>query len=146
MKRKTYIFILVLLGIILNGCTLFTSHYDATRHENFTKLKAVHVKLFDNWSEGSNKTWVRNEVLTYCDKGDLSFREAFEYAKSKDNKDKTGQKAVKILWNEFSSNCELSLKKQKLFSTVVQEELLPEIEKNYDYAIAGELTRVNAPK
>ena len=146
MKRKVYIVIPALLAILLNGCALFTSHYDATRHENFTKLKAVHVKLFEDWSEGSSKTWSENEVSTYCDKGDLSFREAYEYAKSKDNKDKTGQKAVKILWEEFSANCKLSLKKQKLFKKVIKDNLLPEIEKNYGYAIAGELTRVNAPQ
>jgi hypothetical protein len=146
MKRKVYFIIPVLLAFLLNGCALFTSHYDATRHENFTKLKAVHVKLFEDWSEGSSKTWSQNEVSTYCDKGDLSFREAFEYAKSRDNKDKTGQKAVEILWEEFGANCKLSLKKKKLFSEIFKNELLPEIEKNYGYAIDGELTRVNAPQ
>jgi hypothetical protein len=146
MKRKVYFIIPVLLAFLLNGCALFTSHYDATRHENFTKLKAVHVKLFEDWSEGSSKTWSQNEVSTYCDKGDLSFREAFEYAKSRDNKDKRGQKAVEILWEEFGANCKLSLKKKKLFSETFKNELFPEIEKNYGYAIDGELTRVNAPQ
>lgn len=132
--------------LLLNGCALFTSHYDATRHENFTKLKAVHVKLFDSWTEGSEKIWKEDEVTSYCDKGDLSFREAFEFAKSKDNKDRTGQRAVKILWEEFSENCKLSLRKKKMFSKTFKENILPEVEKNYGYAIAGELTRVNAPQ
>lgn len=132
--------------LLLNGCALFTSHYDATRHENFTKLKAVHVKFFDDWTEGSEKKWNEDEVASYCDNGDLSFREAFEFAKSKDNNDKTGQRAVKTLWEEFKENCKLSLSKKKLFSKTFKENLLPEIEKNYDYAIAGELTRVNAPQ
>lgn len=137
---------LMWLGLLLNGCALFTSHYDATRHENFTKLKAVHVKLFEDWSEGSEKVWNADEVKAYCDQGDLMFREAYEYAKSKDNNDKTGQRAVKILWDEFTDNCKLSLKKKKLFSKTFKDELLPEIEKNYDYAISGELSRVNAPQ
>ena len=146
MRKNTFILIPVILALLLNGCALFTSHYDAIRHENFTKMKAIHVKLFEDWTEGSNKVWKADEVSSYCDKGDLSFREAFEFAKSKDNSDKTGQRAVKILWEEFDANCKLSLKKKKLFSKTFKDNLLPEIEKNYDYAIAGELSRVNAPQ
>ena len=146
MIKKICISVPVVLALLLNGCALFTSHYDAKRHENFTKLKAVHVKLFEDWTKGSGKKWKLSEVSSYCDKGDLRFREAFEFAKSRDNSDKTGQRAVKILWQEFNDNCKLSLKKKKLFSTVFKNNLLPEIEKNYGYAIAGELSRVNAPQ
>lgn len=145
-RNRIHLLSLIGFVLLLDGCALFTSHYDATRHENFTKLKAVHVKFFDDWTEGSEKTWKENEVASYCDNGDLSFREAFEFAKSKDNNDKTGQRAVKILWEEFKENCKFSLRKKKLFSKTFKENLLPEIEKNYDYAIAGELTRVNAPQ
>lgn len=137
---------LMWIVLLLNGCALFTSHYDATRHENFTKLKAVHVKFLEDWTEGSTKVWNENEVRTYCDEGDLKFREAYEFAKSKDNNDKTGQRAVKILWDEFDENCQLCLKRKKLFSKTFKDELLTEIEKNYDYAISGELSRVNAPQ
>jgi len=144
MKIRSFIFVPLMLMLLLNGCVLFTSHYDATRHENFTKLKAMHFKLFDDWSVGSDKTWVESEVSAYCDRGDLSFREAFEYAKSKDDSDKTGQEAVEILWEEFTANCEFSLKKRKLFSQAFLKELTPEIELNYNYAIAGELSRVGA--
>ena len=93
-RIKTYTRGWLLWIILISGCALFTSHYDATRHENFTKLKAIHVKLFDDWSEGSPKAWREAEVASYCDMGDLKFREAFEYAKSRDNSDKTGQRAV----------------------------------------------------
>ncbi|MFW2373464.1 MAG: hypothetical protein ACN4GM_10125 [Gammaproteobacteria bacterium] len=144
MKIKFSIFMPLVLMLLLNGCVLFTSHYDATRHENFTRLKAMHFKLFDNWSEASDRVWKESEVSAYCDKGDLSFREAFEYAKSKDDSDKTGQKAVKILWEEFTANCKFSLKKKKLFSQAFLKELTPQIELNYNYAIAGELSRVVA--
>ena len=147
MIRSRIQLLVVLCGILLlSGCALFISHYDATRHENFTKLKAVHVKFFENWTEGSGKIWNESEVASYCDKGDLSFREAFEFAKSKDYNDKTGQRAVKILWEEFGENCKLSLDKKKLFSSTFKDSLLPEINKNYDYAIAGEFSRVNAPQ
>ncbi|MEH6473588.1 MAG: hypothetical protein V7752_20380 [Halopseudomonas sp.] len=141
-RNKSSLLMLVAWVLMLNGCAAFTSHYDATRHENFTKLKAVHVKLFDNWTAGSTNVWNEAAVASYCDNGDLSFREAFEYAKSKDNNDKTGQRAVTILWEEFSANCELSLSKKKLFSKTFKENILPEIEENYDFAIAGELARV----
>ena len=142
MKNKIKFCTLTMVLLLLCGCTLFTSHYDATRHENFTKLKAVHIKFLDDWTDGSNKVWVEEDVSSYCDRGDLSFREAFEYAKTRDNKDGTGQRAVKILWEEFGDNCEMSLKRKKLFSRVFKDNLVLEIEKNYSYAIAGELSRV----
>lgn len=142
MMHRLSILIPMMAILFVSSCAVFTSHYDATRHENFTKLKAVHIKLFDNWTEGSDMAWNEQDVKRYCDNGDLKFREAFEFAKSKDSKDKTGQGAVKILWDEFSDNCALSLKKKKLFSTVYVEETKPQIEKNYEYAIAGELARV----
>lgn len=137
----TPVFIFGLL-IVLNGCALFTSPYDVTRHENFTKLKAVHMKFFDDWTIGTEKSWNAKSVASYCDKGDFKYREAFEYAKSTDKSDNTGERAVKILWDTFASNCALSLKKKKLFSKVFIQELRPEIEQNYNYAIAGELARV----
>jgi len=144
MRKNKFIFVAAILALLLNGCALFTSHYDATRHENFTKLKAIHVQFFEDWSEGSNKVWKADEVSSYCDKGDLRFREAFEYAKSKDKPDKTGQRAVNILWEEFDANCDLSLKKKVLFSKTFRDNMLPEIIKNYNYAIDGEFARVNA--
>ncbi|MCG8311973.1 MAG: hypothetical protein MI976_02050 [Pseudomonadales bacterium] len=146
MKNRVIFVIPLLFGFMLSGCAMFTSHYDATRHENFTKLKAVHLKLYDNWTEGSSMSWEQSAVSEYCENGDLTFREAFEFAKSKDNKDQTGQKAVKFLWEEFKDNCESSLSMRKLFSKVFMDELRPQVEKNYDYAIQGELSRVNAPE
>jgi len=144
-KAKFFVFS-ICIALILNGCALFTSHYDATRHENFTKLKAVHVKLFENWSEGSQKVWNESEIKSYCEEADLKFREAYEFAKSKDNSDKTGQRAVKILWDEFNANYNLLLNNKKILSKTIKEEMLSEIEINYGYAISGELSRVNAPQ
>lgn len=146
MKRVNWFFCLIFLVGLLSGCSLFTSHYDATRHENFTKLKASHVKLLEDWVIGSGNAWSENRIVSYCDNGDLRFREAFEFAKSTDSADARAQKAVNILWEEFGANCALLLKRKKLFSKVFVQEILPEIEKNYGYAIAGELSRVNAPK
>lgn len=146
MSHKKHLILFSLLIFLLSGCSLFTSHYDAKRHENFTKLKAIHMKFFDDWTAGSDKKWSKKEVSLYCDRNDLIFRQAFEFAKSKDNRDKTGQRAVKILWKEFTANCKTSLKKKNLFSRVFTKHLMAEVEKNYDYAISGELARINASK
>ena len=96
-KRNKFLILLAWVVLLLNGCAMFTSHYDAQRHENFTKLKAIHMKFFEDWTEGSEKTWKESEVRSYCDEGDLKFREAYEFAKSKDSSDQAGQRAVKIL-------------------------------------------------
>ena len=104
------------------------------------------MKFFDDWTAGSDKQWSKREVNVYCDRNDLTFRQAFEFAKSKDNSDKTGQRAVKILWNEFTANCKTSLKRKKLFSRLFSKHLIEEIERNYNYAIAGELARIHASK
>lgn len=132
----------VAISLFITGCALFTSPYDVTRHENFTKLKAVHMKFFDDWTIGTDKKWNEESVASYCDKGDLQYREAIEYARSTDKSDSAGERAVKILWDTFTSNCALSLKKKKLFSKVFMQELRPEIEQNYHYAITGELARI----
>ena len=141
--KKFFLFFLLISLLSLTSCALFTSHYDAKRHENFTKLKATHMKFFADWTVGSGQKWNKNKISRYCDNADLRFREAFEFAKSKDDTDKTGQHAVKILWEEFNANCKLSLKRKKLFSHTFKEQLLSEIEKNYKFAISGELARIN---
>lgn len=133
---------LVLITLLFSGCALFSSHYDATRHQNFTSLKAMHMKLLDDWTKGSGKTWSHQKVDNYCESGDLRFREALAYAESGDSDDQTASQAVTILWKRFTSNCEFLLSRDKPFSKAFIGELRPEIEQNYDYAISGELARV----
>ncbi|MDM8568698.1 hypothetical protein QUF50_04130 [Thiotrichales bacterium HSG1] len=135
-----------ILLIFLTGCSLFVSHYDATRHENFTKLQAFHTKFIDDYTKGSHKSWQMDAVKSNCDNGDLRFREAFIYAKSRDNANKSGERAVGNLWEQFLADCELSLKKGKLFSSGWSEQHLEEIIQNYTHAISGELYRVSSPK
>lgn len=149
MKYKWHLVVAVLVPFILVGCKLFTSHYDATRHENFTMLKAVHFKLFHDWSDESGNQWNGGQITTYCDQGYLRFREAHEFAKSRDKSDKTGQTAVRILWDQFEINCKYLLSmntdgsyKKYLFNSYDRENMIPSVEKNYDFAIAGEEARV----
>ncbi|MDM8564227.1 hypothetical protein QUF74_01080 [Candidatus Halobeggiatoa sp. HSG11] len=134
-----------ILLIFLTGCSLFVSHYDATRHENFTKLQAFHMKFIDDYTKGSRKNWQVDTVTSSCDNGDLRFREALVYAKSRDDANKSGERAVSNLWEQFLADCELSLKKGKLFSAGWAEQHLEEIVQNYTHAISGELSRVSSP-
>lgn len=144
MKQRLAWISIVLLTFGLYGCALFTTHYDALRHQNFTQLKAFHVKFLEDWTDGSEKTWSAAAVSEACDKGDLKFREASEYAKSKDNKDGTGARAVSIIWSEFKDNCKLAMSKK--ISKPASKELVGEISKNYQFAIDGELSRVGSPQ
>jgi len=47
----------VLLALVAGGCALFTSHFDAMRQQNFTKLQAFHEKFIEDYTEGSGKEW-----------------------------------------------------------------------------------------
>jgi hypothetical protein len=147
MRKHWNVFALtIVISFVITGCSLFTSHYDATRHENFTKLKAFHVKFIEDYTEGSEKEWNKQAILEICDQGDLKFKEALVYAASKDTKDNTGANAVRYLRDQFKENCSSLLKRKVLFSKGFSSELLNELELQYDYAIAGELRRVGAPQ
>ena len=128
--------------LLLTSCALFTSHYDATRHENFTKLQAFHVKFINDFTASKNKKWNAARIEKVCDSGDLKFREALVYAQSKDDKDKSGARAVSILKEQFEADCKLANKRKKNFSQAWAGEHLEQILQNYAYAIAGELSRV----
>lgn len=140
-KHNKYLTSFIFL-FLLNGCGLFNSHYDATRHENFTKLKAYHFKFINDYTVGSVNKWKMSDVKRICDLGDLKFSEALIYAKSKDESDGSGAKAVSILKEQFKEDCSFSFKRKKLFGKAWADEQLKEIGINYDYAIAGELSRV----
>lgn len=147
MKKNIKLQFAIMISIlVLSGCALFTTHYDATRHENFTKLQAFHVKFINDFTDGSSKQWGLKEVNTICDSGDLKYREALVYAQSKDNKDGTGERAVRNLKEQFEADCEFSKSRSKSFGKGWALEHLEQIKINYGYAIAGELSRVKKTK
>ncbi len=147
MVKNSQLHIVIMLSLlVLSGCGLFTTHYDATRHENFTKLQAFHVKFINDFTDGGDKQWSAAEIEKVCDSGDLKYREALVYAKSKDNKDGTGARAVSILKEQFEDDCKFSQKREKNFGKAWAGEHLEQIKKNYGYAISGELSRVGKPK
>ena len=132
----------VLLALAAGGCALFTSHFDAMRQQNFTRLQALHEKFIEDYAEGSGKEWSEEAVKRVCDSGDLRFREALAYAAAKDDKAKTGARAVRNLYEQFTADCQFSLQRKKLFGKTWSEEHLKELRLNYGYAVAGELSRV----
>ncbi len=141
-KNLKLYFVIIFSLFILTGCALFTSYYDATRHENFTKLQAFHVKFINDFTANENKKWDADKIEKVCDTGDLKYREALVYAQSKDNKDATGARAVSILKEQFEADCGLAQKRKKNFSNAWAGEHLEQILKNYAYAISGELSRL----
>ena len=147
MKRKQIeIAALALLVLVAGGCALFTSHFDAMRQQNFTNLQALHEKFIEDYTEGSGKEWSEETVKRVCDTGDLRFREALTYAAAKDDKAKTGERAVRNLYDQFTADCKFALKRNKLFGTAWSGEHLKELRLNYRYAVSGELSRVGAPQ
>ena len=135
---------LLAILLLLNGCTLFVSHYSATSYEYFTKLKAFHLKFLDDYTEGEGKSWSEKNLQKTFDQGDLKFKEALEFARGKIKKDTTRVKAFIILYEEFKANCSFLKKKKRFFKKAFVKEIRYEIEKNYNYAIKGEFSRVGS--
>ncbi len=144
MKKHT---IAVLALVVLSGCaSLFTTHFDTTRLSNLATLKVMHVKFLETWTEGSGNTWNEKKVIEACDKGDTSFREAHEYAKSTDLEDGTAKKAVNIVWMQFKADCSALLEDKALFDAGYSIDVKSRIEGNYDKAIEGEKSRIGYDK
>lgn len=144
-NRVKHLLYLSAMTFVLGGCSLFTSHYDAFRLQNYTSLKAYHVKFIEDNTASEGRVWSEDAVLKKCDSGYLKFSEAYEYALSKDKKDMTGSNTVKYLNEQFADNCEMLLKRKKLFSRAFvygEDGMLVEIKQQYDYAISGEESRV----
>ena len=103
--RTNIVVVVTITLAVLSGCaSLYTAHFDTTRLNKLTTLKAMHLKFLETWTDGSGNTWNKQKVIEACDKGDTNFREAYEYAKSTDLEDGTATKAVKLVWSQFLIN------------------------------------------
>jgi len=140
-RKRAFLFF---IALALSGCSLFVSHYDAAAYQNFTSLKAYHLKFLDDYSTVGGHKWNDASVKATCDLGELKFREAHEYALGK--KDDTRVRAIEYLHNAFTRQCKDSLQNQALFNAKYVDQERATTSQNYDWAIEGELTRVNAPK
>lgn len=135
--------LLILLALTMGGCALFTSHYDAAAYQNFTNLKAFHIKFIEDHTAQADAVFNEGKLTAACDAGELKFREANEYATGKG--DNSRIRALSYVHNVFTDNCKLAKKQKKLFSELYTTELLVGLKRNYDLAIAGELERVGSP-
>ncbi|MBJ8927802.1 MULTISPECIES: hypothetical protein [Citrobacter] len=128
--------------LLLSGCALFVSHYDAGAYQNFTNLKAFHLKFLEDNTAKPGNTFDETKVKATCDTGDLKFREATEYAAGKH--DDSRVRAIHYLDNVFESDCRRAMKDKKLFSVVYADEKTDVVKLNYDLAIRGESSRVGS--
>ena len=129
----------VLSAIVSGGCALFVSSYDATNFEKLTSLKAYHLKLLEDFTEGKAKSFDRTRLDTESDAGELKFREAEEYGQGQH--DQTRVNGIRILHERFTTHCDLLKRSGTLFHDAFSRELRGEIGKDYDEAIKGEKVR-----
>jgi hypothetical protein len=142
-RRVERVFWLLCFMTGVSGCSYFVSHYDAGAYQNFTRLKAYHLKFIDDVFMTDNGGRSREAVEAACDTGELKFREAAEYANGR--QDITRVNAIDILHAQFESDCQNGLSDHLRFNPTLAGALRLEVSKNYDLAIAGELSRVDAP-
>lgn len=140
---KPGVLILFCALLLLNGCAFFVSHYDAGAYQNFTNLKAFHIKFLEDNTVAPGNTFDEAKVKATCDTGDLKFREATEYAAGRD--DDSRVRAIRYLYNVFENNCRMALTEKRLFSAYFSKEERELVKSNYDFAIRGENARVGAP-
>jgi len=149
-RRCTLTTVLVSMAIGMMGCMAFVSHYDGGSYQNFTSLKAFHLKFIDDFTEAEGKKWDEQLLDQKCDEGDLRFREAQEYELGKRKRDDTREKALKNLHDQFTSDCSALKKKASeghfFLSPYFAQELKGQVGQNYNFAIKGEESRVATPK
>lgn len=143
--RKTKIwFIPVSLVVFLYSCGLFLSPFSPESYKNFTQLKVQHIKFIENHTERPGAGYDSVKINESFEALDTKFREAIEFEKSVTG-DETRLKAFQILYEEFKANHQMLVNRGKLFGGVFAEQLISEIEANYNLAIKGELSRRDAP-
>jgi len=139
-----YARLIIALLFFSYGCGLFLSPYSVVSYNNFTNLKAFHLKFIDDFTNAPDKIYNQNKIDEMYNFGDLRFREALEYEKQRES-DETRINAFEILYEQFEADYKHLINKQKLYSNAFAEELKGELEKNYNLAIKGELSRRNTP-
>ena len=107
------------------------------------------MKFIDDYTFTEQKQWDNEKLMLVCDVGDLKFREALEFEIGRKERDSLRENAFNFLYVEFKENCEFlenrATKNKFFFSKTYSKELKTEVEENYNFAIAGELSRVGAP-
>ncbi len=133
-----------LILLLLQSCGLFLSPFDAQSYQYFIGLKVLHLKFIETFTESDGKVFDINKIDEFYNTIDIKFREAIEYQKQI-TEDKTRLTAFEILREEFEDNHNELTSGEELFSKLFANELLEEINENYNLAIKGELSRKGAP-
>ena len=131
------------MWLFLYGCGLFQSPYSVVSYENFTTLKALHLKFIDDFTYGPGKSYDQNKIDEMYNMGDFMFRAALEYEMQKD-KDQNRIDAFNLLYTQFIADHLFLIESNQFFSAVFASELRSEVEQNYNLAIKGELSRRDA--
>lgn len=129
------------LALFLGGCALIGG-FSAKSHEHLTAIKAAHIKLFDTFTEGKDKSWDLKRLSDESDKIDLKFREALEFAKSLDGKFRTSN--IEILKEIFEADREYIKTKNRLLTKIEAETQAEPSGQAYDRAVKGECARAGA--
>lgn len=135
---------LLFLFFNLTSCGLFLSPYSQHSYINFTQLKVLHIKFIETFTETGDNEYELEKLKEFYDEIDIKFREAIEYEKQVTD-DNTRLEAFEILYDEFNANYNQLISLGSLFSIAFSEEIKGEVEKNYNLAIEGELSRRNSP-
>jgi hypothetical protein len=147
LQRRTTSLLAALVLCLTLGCPAFVSRYDETSYEHFTQLKAFHQKFIEDFTATEGSVWNENAYGLTRSQGDLLFRQAIEYAKGK--KDATRVNAFNLLFTQFKDDCSQierhAADGEAGLPPSVAAAASGMIERNYDYAIRGEFSRLGAP-
>lgn len=133
--------VLIYLNIPNNFVVLLRARQDKTTLYILKNLKTIHIQFIHDWTEGSDNNWDEETLSSQCNKINLIFEKASQYAKSKSYFDTTGLRAINILWKQFKNDCNSAIKRKKLYGKTFSNEHTKQIQLLYQYAIKDELSR-----
>jgi hypothetical protein len=127
--------------VAASACGLFPSPYDAITYEHLTELKALHLSMLDEFTEGGGKRFDADRLERRCGDGRVAFRAAVEYEQEKGTPDRNRVAALGILLEQFDADCTMLRERQRLLSADFGRQLAAEVAQNYHLAIRGEVVR-----
>lgn len=133
-----------LILLLLQSCGLFLSPFSAQSYQYFIELKVLHLKFIETFTQSGENEFDRKLIDEFYNIIDLKFREAIEY-QNQITEDRTRLTAFEILREEFEDNYNELTSGEELFGEVYANQLWEEVDKNYNLAIKGELSRRDVP-
>ncbi len=130
--------LILFLAFFLTDCS-FLGGYNAKSHEHLTALKAAHLKFIDTFTEGGDRTYDAKKLNDESDTIDLKFREALEFSKSCDDRNRTSN--IQFLKEIFEEDLTNMKGKGRLLTDIEAKTLAEPSGDAYDRAIKGECAR-----